>query len=102
MKESNFKDAVEARKSAKSTNKQVDQEPIRADLQEVIERYSLGLDERRPEAVAQRQEKGQRMVRANIKDLFDGNFIEYGALAVAGQRQRRSMDDLMRRTPADG
>jgi acetyl-CoA carboxylase carboxyltransferase component len=102
MKGSNFRDATDAGKSAKSTDKQADQESIRADLMEVIERYSLGFDERRPEAVARRQEKNQRMMRANIKDLCDDSFIEYGALAVAAQRQRRSIDDLMSRTPADG
>ena len=29
-------------------------------------------------------------------------FIEYGALAVAAQRGRRSLDDLIARTPTDG
>lgn len=102
MKESNFKDETEAGKNSKSNNKQNDQEPIRADLKEVIERYSFGLDENRPEAVAKRKATNQRMMRENIKELCDGDFIEYGALAVAGQRQRRSIDDLMKRTPADG
>jgi len=102
MKKSKIKGEVEAGKSFKSTDKQGDQEPMRADLTEVIERHSLGLDERRPEPVALRQKKNQRMVRANIKDLCDGYFIEYGALTVAAQRQRRSMEDLMSRTPADG
>jgi acetyl-CoA carboxylase carboxyltransferase component len=46
---------------------------------------------------------GQRTARENIADLCDeGSFIEYGALAVAAQRSRRSEDDLMRNTPADG
>jgi acetyl-CoA carboxylase carboxyltransferase component len=102
MKESKTKDEVEAGKSSEETDKHVDQEPMRADLLEVVERHSLGLDERRPEAVARRQEKNQRMVRVNIRDLCDGHFIEYGALAVAAQRQRRSMEDLMSRAPADG
>jgi acetyl-CoA carboxylase carboxyltransferase component len=75
---------------------------MRADLKEVIERHSRGLDERRPEAVARRREKNQRTVRENIKDLCDGHFMEYGALAVAAQRQRRTMEDLMSKTPADG
>jgi len=102
MKESKTNDEVEAGKSSEETDKHVDQESMRADLLEVVERHSLGLDERRPEAVARRQEKNQRMVRVNIRDLCDGHFIEYGALAVAAQRQRRSMEDLMSRTPADG
>ena len=102
MKKSKINDEVEAGKSSKSKDKQVEQESMRADLIEAIEKHSLGLDERRPEAVAQRKKKNQRMVRVNIKDLCDGHFIEYGALAVAAQRQRRSMEDLMSRTPADG
>ncbi|HEX7435174.1 MAG TPA: carboxyl transferase domain-containing protein, partial [Caldimonas sp.] len=36
-------------------------------------------------------------------DLCDpGTFIEYGALAIAAQRSRRTLDDLIRNTPADG
>jgi acetyl-CoA carboxylase carboxyltransferase component len=80
-----------------------DRDPIRADLAEVIERHSLGLDERRPEAVQRMQQKHRRTARANVEELCDpGSFIEYGALAVAAQRQRRSIDELMKRTPADG
>ncbi|MFX5324499.1 carboxyl transferase domain-containing protein, partial [Acinetobacter baumannii] len=41
--------------------------------------------------------------RENIDDLCDpGSFVEYGALAIAAQRQRRPLDDLIRNTPADG
>ena len=44
-----------------------------------------------------------RTARENIADLCDdGSFVEYGALAVAAQRQRRSAEDLMANTPADG
>ena len=102
MKKSKSKDKVEAGKKSKSRDRQVDEEPMRADLKEVIERHSRGLDERRPEAVARRREKNQRTVRENIKDLCDGHFMEYGALAVAAQRQRRTMEDLTSKTPADG
>src|SRR5262249_21747999 len=31
-----------------------------------------------------------------------GSFIEYGSLAIAAQRRRRPVDDLIVRTPADG
>ena len=102
MKKSKSKDEVEARKNSKLKDRQVEQEPMRADLREVIERHSRGLDERRPEAVARRRKANQRTVRENIRDLCDGHFIEYGALAVAAQRQRRTMEDLMSKTPADG
>ena len=91
-----------ARKSSRSKNKQGEQEPMRADLKEVIERHSRGLDERRPDAIARRRRTGQRTVRENIADLCDGHFLEYGALAVAAQRKRRSIEDLTSRTPADG
>jgi len=78
-------------------------ELLRADLAEVMERHALGLDERRPDVVAQRGKKNLRTARAYVNDLFDsGSFIEYGALAVAAQRSRRTEEELFRRTPADG
>ncbi|MBA3773076.1 MAG: biotin carboxylase [Ramlibacter sp.] len=76
---------------------------VRADLQRVIDRHAFTLDASRPEAVARRHALGQRTARENIAGLCDGGtFIEYGALAVAAQRSRRSEDDLVRNTPADG
>ena len=77
--------------------------PLRADLREVIARHAFTLDAARPEAVAKRHALGLRTARENVADLCDaGSFIEYGALAVAAQRSRRSLDDLVRNTPADG
>jgi acetyl-CoA carboxylase carboxyltransferase component len=44
-----------------------------------------------------------RSARENMADLCDaGSFTEYGALAVAAQRSRRSEEDLVQNTPADG
>lgn len=75
----------------------------RVDLARYRERRHLTTDEARPEAVARRAAKGQRTARANIADLVDeGSFVEYGSFAVAAQRQRRELDDLIRNTPADG
>ncbi|MEO5670670.1 MAG: carboxyl transferase domain-containing protein, partial [Ramlibacter sp.] len=75
----------------------------RPDLQLVLDRHALVRDEARPEAVARRRKLGQRTARENVDDLCDaGTFVEYGALAVAAQRSRRTEDDLMRNTPADG
>jgi len=75
----------------------------RPDLQRVIDRHALVEDAARPDAVARRHALGLRTARENIADLCDdGSFTEYGALAVAAQRSRRSEDDLMRNTPADG
>ncbi|AHH18801.1 putative acyl-CoA carboxylase [Nocardia nova SH22a] len=81
----------------------VDLDADRADLAEVRERHRIGLDEARPEAVAKRHRLGRRTARENIADLVDdGSFVEYGALAVAAQRSRRSLADLIEKTPADG
>ena len=75
----------------------------RADLARYRDRRHLTTDDARPEAVARRAAKGQRTARANIADLVDdGSFVEYGSFAVAAQRQRRTLDDLIRNTPGDG
>ncbi len=75
----------------------------RADLARYRERRHLTTDNARPEAVARRAAKGQRTARANIADLVDdGSFMEYGSFAIAAQRQRRTLDDLIRNTPGDG
>ncbi|MFM2182916.1 MAG: hypothetical protein RJB61_1210, partial [Actinomycetota bacterium] len=75
----------------------------RADLLEVLRRHEAGLDEARPQAVARRRERGRRTARENIADLVDtGSFVEYGPLVLAAQRRRRSLDDLISSTPADG
>ena len=75
----------------------------RADLARYRDRRHFTTDEARPEAVARRASKGQRTARANIADLVDdGSFVEYGSFAVAAQRQRRTLDDLIRNTPGDG
>ncbi|MFE9099723.1 acetyl-CoA carboxylase family protein [Actinomadura geliboluensis] len=80
-----------------------DLDAIRADLAETLRRHEIGLDAARPEAVAKRHARGHRTARENIADLCDpGTFVEYGALAIAAQRQRRSLDELIERTPADG
>ena len=82
---------------------ELDLDAIRPDLAEVLERQALTRDDRRPDAVARRRRTGQRTARENVDDLVDeGSFIEYGALVVAARRQRHSMDELVRRTPADG
>jgi acetyl-CoA carboxylase carboxyltransferase component len=75
----------------------------RADLQKLQSRLAFTQDAQRPEAVAKRHATGLRTARENIADLCDpDSFVEYGALAVAAQSRRRSADDLMRNTPADG
>ncbi|WP_366852736.1 carboxyl transferase domain-containing protein [Phenylobacterium sp.] len=81
----------------------VDLERIRPDLAEVRARYALTLDANRPDAVARRRRTGQRTARENLAHLFDdGSFREFGALAIAAQRRRRTIEDLQVNTPADG
>ncbi len=80
-----------------------DLDHIRADLQRVIDRHAFTLDAARPDAMAKRHAQGGRTARENIADLCDDDsFIEYGALAIAAQTRRRSLDDLIANTPADG
>ncbi|XOV84866.1 MAG: carboxyl transferase domain-containing protein [bacterium] len=76
---------------------------IRPDLQEVLDRKAAGHDESRPEAVAKRRKTGHRTARENVADLCDeGTFVEYGSVVLAGQRRRRSIDDLIKNTTGDG
>jgi acetyl-CoA carboxylase carboxyltransferase component len=53
--------------------------------------------------LAKRREKNRRTARENLRDLVDeGTFVEYGPLIFAAQEQRRSRQELIERTPADG
>jgi len=80
-----------------------DQDGERADLHAVRERHEIGLDGARPEAVAQRRERGRRTARENLADLLDpDSFVEYGPLLFAAQEARRPREELIARTPADG
>ncbi|CAN5295325.1 carboxyl transferase domain-containing protein [soil metagenome] len=81
----------------------LDPDALRADQAEVVARHRFTLDEARPEAVAKRRKTGHRTARENIADLVDaGSFLEYGALAIAAQKRRRAVEDLIAATPADG
>jgi acetyl-CoA carboxylase carboxyltransferase component len=78
-------------------------EERRDDLDAVIARHALTLDEARPDAVAKRRDSSRRTARENLADLIDeGSFVEYGPLIFAAQELRRDRDELVRRTPADG
>ncbi|MET1072225.1 MAG: carboxyl transferase domain-containing protein, partial [Umezawaea sp.] len=78
---------------------ETDPDAIRPDLAEVLARH----DFRRPDAEAKRHATGHRTARENVADLCDPDgFVEYGGLAIAAQRQRRSLAELVDRTPADG
>ena len=85
----------------------LDPDWIRPDLQRVRERHAKGSDANRAEAVARRHATHKRTARENLADLCQlqhaqSSFSEYGALAIAAQTKRRSLDDLMQNTPADG
>jgi acetyl/propionyl-CoA carboxylase alpha subunit/acetyl-CoA carboxylase carboxyltransferase component len=86
-----------------AVEEKVDLDYIRPDLAEYFERRALTLDDKRPEAVGRRRKTNQRTARQNLDDLLDpGSLIEWGAFAIASQRTRRTVDDLIARTPADG
>jgi acetyl-CoA carboxylase carboxyltransferase component len=75
----------------------------RADLQAVRKRHEIGLDAARPEATAKRHDRGRRTARENLTELLDpDSFVEYGPLVFAAQERRRSREELIARTPADG
>jgi acetyl-CoA carboxylase carboxyltransferase component len=78
-------------------------EEQRTDLAELLARRALTGDEARADAVARRHAAGARTARENVEDLVDpGSFVEYGRFAIAAQRGRRELDELIARTPADG
>ena len=81
----------------------VDPDHIRPDLEEVLARHAVTLDDARPKAVARRRAKHLRTARENVEDLVDaGTWVEYGPLVIAAQRRRRDLADLIANTPADG
>ena len=81
----------------------IDLDEIRPDLARLQERKTLLTDDARPRAVDKRHSKGLNTARENVARLVDeGSFVEYGALAIAAQRRRRELDDLIHNTPADG
>ncbi len=86
-----------------AAEEKIDLDYIRPDLAEYFERRAMTLDDKRPEAVARRRKTNQRTARQNLDDLVDpGSFVEWGAFAIASQRTRRTQEDLIEKTPADG
>ncbi|MEO6793911.1 MAG: carboxyl transferase domain-containing protein [Mycobacterium sp.] len=77
--------------------------PPRDDYVELLRRRALTEDAARPHAVQRRHDTGGRTARENIADLVDtGTFVEYGRFAIAAQRARREVGDLIANTPGDG
>ena len=82
---------------------EIDLDEIRPSLAETLALRARMMDEARPAAVARRRKTGQRTARENLADLVDaGTFVEYGPMALAAQRRRRTREDLIDRSPADG
>jgi acetyl-CoA carboxylase carboxyltransferase component len=76
---------------------------VRPELVELRARQNVTLDAGRAEATQRRHAGGRRTARENIEDLCDpDSFEEYGGLVIAAQRARRSTEDLVANTPADG
>ncbi|MEH6549418.1 MAG: carboxyl transferase domain-containing protein [Pseudomonadales bacterium] len=85
------------------TEPENDPSSIRAELQALNTRINSTLDNGRSHAAEKRHAKSYRTARENLVDLVDeASFIEYGQLAVAAQRNRRSYEDLQVSTAADG
>jgi acetyl-CoA carboxylase carboxyltransferase component len=75
----------------------------RKDLHHLEKRRSFLEDANRPVEVAKRKEKGFLTARENIENLCDAEtFLEYGSFLIAAQRTRRTVEDLIEKTPADG
>jgi acetyl-CoA carboxylase carboxyltransferase component len=76
---------------------------IRPELLELLARRALTEDAARPDAVDRLHARGGRTARENVADLVDpGSFVEYGRYVTAAQAGRRSVDELLDRTVADG
>ncbi|REK71050.1 biotin carboxylase [Aeromicrobium endophyticum] len=69
----------------------------------MLARRALTEDAARPDAVERLHARGGRTARENVADLVDdGSFVEYGRFVTAAQAGRRTDDDLLDRTVADG
>jgi acetyl-CoA carboxylase carboxyltransferase component len=94
---------AEGEPSDDRTSEPQEPEGPREDLEAVVQRHAIGLDDARPDAVAKRRARGRRTARENLANLIDpGTFVEYGPLIFAAQERRRPRQELIERTPADG
>ena len=76
---------------------------VRPELAELRRRVEGTRDSGRAEATERRHARKRRTARENVDDLCDpGSFEEYGRFVIAAQRARRSTEDLIANTPADG
>lgn len=76
---------------------------IRADLLDVLARRALTEDSARPDALEKLHARGGTSAREHIARIVDpGSFVEYGRFVTAAQESRRSTNELLDRTVADG
>ncbi|MBR27309.1 MAG: carbamoyl-phosphate synthase large subunit [Rhodobacteraceae bacterium] len=96
-------DPAEDEAAETAAEEAIDLDYIRPELEELRARLAAGLDETRPKAVEKRRARGHQTARENLGQLCDADsFNEYGALAVAAQKSRRSLADLIENTTGDG
>ena len=83
---------------------EIDLDEIRPDLQRILDRLDTTYDHSREWAVERRRARGQRTTRENIAQLLDDDepFLEWGQLVLAAQSRRRTLEDLIEKTSADG
>jgi acetyl-CoA carboxylase carboxyltransferase component len=82
---------------------EIDLDHVRPDLAELLTRRRFLVDDCRPDMVEKRHDQGRWTAREGIDALVDpDSFTEYGGFAIAAQRRRRDLEDLIERTPADG
>ena len=76
---------------------------VRPELAELRERIAGTRDAGRPAATSAATPAGAARRGKTSTDLCDpDSFEEYGGLVIAAQRARRSTEDLVANTPADG
>ncbi len=98
-----FIEEAEISGNDETASEEIDLDEVRADLKDVLDRRQLTEDDARPKAVARRRATSQRTARENVYDLCEpGSFVEYGPLVLAAQRRRRSIPELIEKSPADG
>jgi len=86
-----------------SDEDEVDLDYIRPDLADVMDRRATTHDDYRTTATESRHSRGQRTVEENVDNLYDpGTVIEYGSIVLAAQARRRSLDELIEKSPRDG
>ncbi|MDA0353594.1 MAG: carbamoyl-phosphate synthase large subunit [Chloroflexi bacterium] len=99
-----FIEEAEVGGEALADEEMVDLDEIRPDLQRILDRLDTTYDHSRQWAVERRRARGQRTTRENIAQLLDDDqpFLEWGQLVLAAQSRRRTLEDLIEKTSADG